>query len=56
MVEKAAYYTNMGKYDNLVTIYALADGRRHFLAEHRVEDKRIARNVAAQYNAKPYNF
>ena len=32
------------------------DGRRHFIAEHKVDGKRAARAIAAQYNAKPWNF
>jgi hypothetical protein len=56
-MEKIADYTAPTKrYDGVVTISFLSNGHRHFLAEHKVDGKRAARAVAAQYNAKPWNF
>lgn len=56
-MQRIADYTAPTKrYDGVLTISILEDGRRHFIAEHKVDGKRAARAVAAQYNAKPWNF
>lgn len=56
-MERIADYTAPTKnYDGTLTISVVVDGRRQIIAEHKVDGKRAARNVAAQYNAKPWNF
>ena len=54
---RIADYTKLTKrYDGVIAISMIEDGRRHFIAEHKVDGKRAARAIAAQYNAKPWNF
>ena len=56
-VQRIADYTKPTKrYDGAITISVIEDGRRHFIAEHKVDGKLSARAIAAQYNAKPWNF
>ena len=52
----ADYTAPTKRYDGAITISVIEDGRRHFIAEHKVDGKRAARAIAAQYNAKPWNF
>jgi len=56
MTRIADYTAPTKRYDGCLTISVIEDGRRHFIAEHKVDGKRAARAVAAQYNAKPWNF
>jgi hypothetical protein len=57
MTQRIADYTAPTKrFDGVLTISVLSDGRRHFICEHKVDGKRTARAVAAQYDAKPWNF
>lgn len=39
-----------------VVINRIADGRREWIATATVAGKREARAIAAQFNAKPWNF
>lgn len=56
-MQRIADYTAPTKrHDGYLTISILEDGRRHIIAEHRVDGKVAARHVAAQYKAKPWNF
>lgn len=50
----AAKYT-AGK-TPVLNINRIENGRRFWLATYRVNGKREARKVAAQFNAKPWNF
>jgi hypothetical protein len=57
MTQRIADYTAPTKrFDGVLTIWVLSDGRRHFICQHKVDGKRTARAVAAQYDAKPWNF
>jgi len=56
MTRIADYTAPTKRYDGCLTISVIEEGRRHFIAEHKVDGKRAARAVAAQYNAKPWNF
>jgi hypothetical protein len=56
-MQRIADYTAPTKrYDGVLTINVIEEGRRNFIAEHKVDGKRAARAIAAQYNAKPWNF
>lgn len=52
----AEYYPATKRFDGVVTISFVIDGRRCFLAEHKVDGKKAARAIANQYCAKPHNF
>jgi hypothetical protein len=52
----AEYYPATKRIDGVVNISAIDNGRRVLLAEHKVDSKRAARAVAAQYDALPHNF
>ena len=52
----AEYYAATKRFDGVVTISTVFGGRRIAIAEHKVDGKRAARAVAAQYNAEPHNF
>lgn len=53
----AAEFTNASKRQGAtLTINRIANGRREFIAEHPVSDKRAARKLAAELDAKPWNF
>ena len=56
LIRIADYTAPTKRYDGAITISVIEDGRRHFIAEHKVDGKRAARAIAAQYNAKPWNF
>lgn len=56
MTRIADYTAPTKRYDGAITISVIEDGRRHFIAEHKVDGKIAARAIAAQYNAKPWNF
>lgn len=56
MTRIADYTAPTKRYDGVLTISIIEDGRRHFIAEHKVDGKFAARAIAAQYNAKPWNF
>jgi hypothetical protein len=56
-MQRIADYTAPTKrFDGTLTISVLSNGRRHFICEHKVDGKRTARAVAAQYDATPWNF
>lgn len=56
-MQRIADYTAPTKrHDGYLTVSVLDNGRRITIAEHRVDGKVAARNVAAQYKAKPWNF
>ena len=56
-MQRIADYTAPTKrFAGVLTISVLADGRRHFICEHKVDGKRTARAVAQQYDATPWNF
>ena len=56
-MQRIADYTAPTKrQDGYLTVSVLDNGRRHIIAEHRVDGKIAARHVAAQYAAKPWNF
>jgi hypothetical protein len=56
-MQRIADYTAPTKrQDGYLRISVLDAGRRHIIAEHRVDGKIAARHVAAQYAAKPWNF
>lgn len=53
----AAEFTNGSKArPPQVVINRIADGRREWIATATVAGKREARAIAAQFNAKPWNF
>lgn len=53
----AAEFTNGSKRRApSLTINRIANGRREFVSELRVLDKRHARQVATELGAKPWNF
>lgn len=53
----AAEFTNGSKTRSAVlTLNKIADGRRVFVSEHAVPDKRYARKLADYYGATPWNF
>ena len=56
MTRIADYTKPTKRYDGAITISVIEDGRRHFIAEHKVDEKIAARAIAAQYKAKPWNF
>jgi hypothetical protein len=56
MTRIADYTAPTKRYDGTIAIRVIENGRRHFIAEHKVDGKRAARAIAAQYNAKPWNF
>jgi hypothetical protein len=56
-MQRIADYTAPTKrFDGRLIISVLSNGRRHFICEHKVDSKRTARAVAAQYDATPWNF
>lgn len=53
----AAEFTKGSKVrPNTLAITRIASGRREYLSEHPVADKREARALAARLNAQPWNF
>lgn len=53
----AAEYTNgTAKISPMLFITKIENGRREFLQSHAVSGKREARKLAAELNAKPWNF
>ena len=56
MQRTAEYYPATKRFDGVVNISIIDNGRRTIIAQHQVDGKRAARAVAAQYNAEPHNF
>lgn len=56
MRRAADYYRPTKTIDGCVVITVIDNGRRTIIAEHKVDGKRAARAIAAQYNAEPWNF
>lgn len=49
MTRIADYTAPTKRYDGTIAISVIENGRRHFIAEHKVDGKRAARAIAAQY-------
>lgn len=56
MQRAAEYYPATKRIAGSIVISIIDNGRRTIIAQHKVDGKRAARAVAAQYNAEPHNF